>query len=252
MKRLSTSVVLLVLCSTAFGQAGPTAASIVAGAKPAHISLYLQAPAVDFLGVVSAPPQVSTVSGAADLAAVHDAEAHRTTTDVQQAQRDDAEEDIFIFATVLGSRFNAVSLPLTAALGSHVRNEAGTVTPALKAHYARPRPFVADNTLHPVCDKKREPSYPSGHAVVGYMEALTVAQMVPEQAAAILARADAYAHNRVICGVHYPSDIAASRTAALIEFGALAQSGAFRLELANAREEARRVLGMPPYIALVR
>lgn len=249
---LCTAAAFCALCPVLVGQAVPNTTATGTAVKPAHVSIYLQAPAVDFIGVLPPPPNASTRDGAADLAAVHDAEAHRTVAEVQQARRDDGEEDIFIFATVLGSRFNATSMPLTAALGVHVRNEAGTVTPLLKAHYARPRPFVADSTLHPVCEQKREPSYPSGHAMVGYLEALTVAQMVPERAADILARADAYAHSRVICGVHYPSDTAASRAAALVEFGALAQNDAFRIGLAQARDETRRVLGLPLYAAPLR
>ncbi len=46
-------------------------------------------------------------------------------------------------------------------------------------------------------------SYPSGHATSAYATAILLAAMVPEKATAIFERADRYAENRVIAGVHY-------------------------------------------------
>ena len=53
--------------------------------------------------------------------------------------------------------------------------------------------------------------YPSGHANAGYTIAIVLAQMVPEKRAEIFARAQAFALNRVIGGVHFRSDIEAGR-----------------------------------------
>ena len=213
--------------------------------KPVRKSIYLQDAPLNFAALVPPPPAAGSAADNADRAAVRQAQQARTVATIAAAKRDDAEEDIFIYATVLGARFDEKSLPLTAAFSLHIRGEAGTVTPALKQRWGRPRPFIADAAIHAVCEQKAEPSYPSGHAMVGYLEGFTLAQMLPERSAEILARAREYAENRVVCGVHYPSDTEASRTAALAEFGALSTSPRFQSELAAARAEVRKAFELP-------
>ena len=233
------------LLSFALLVAFPCAAQQAASARPAHPSAYLGAQYLDMAAIVGPPPQTGSAAFQQDAEAVRAAQRGRTTATVKAAQRDDGKEDMFLYATVLGPQFREENLPRTAALSAHVRGEAATVTPRLKDKWQRPRPFVVDDTIHPVCVKKTEPGYPSGHAMVGYLEGLTLSQMVPERAAEIMARARGYAANRVVCGVHYPSDIEASRSAALVAFGALSTSESFRAEMDAARVELRAALHLP-------
>ena len=172
--------------------------------------------------------------------------ASRTPAQIAQAQADDHEEDIFIFKTVLGPDFTAEALPITAALSAHVRKDESAASGPLKKIYRRPRPYQVDSTLHPVCPLNPEPtSYPSGHSLSGYLLAFTLVQLVPEKRQEIFDRADEYVHNRLICGVHYASDTEASRKVAYAIFGSLAASPRFQRDLAAAREETRRKLGLP-------
>ena len=170
------------------------------------------------------------------------AQRTRTSAEIQRAQADDKEEDIFIFASVLGTNFNAAELPLTAALSQHLRDASAVINPPLKLHFARPRPFVASTQVHPVCEKTATNSFPSGHSMVGTLEALALTQIVPERSPEILHRLDQYTRSRVVCGVHYPSDVDASRTISSVLFGVIAASPAFQKELAAAREEVRKRL----------
>ena len=80
--------------------------------------------------------------------------------------------------------------------------------------------------------------------MVGTLEALALTQMVPERSPEILHRLDEYIEDRVVCGVHYPSDVAASRAIASSLFGLIAASPAFQKELASARLEVRNHLGL--------
>jgi len=126
-----------------------------------------------------------------------------------------------------------------------VRNDEPFAGNGMKNFYKRPRPYQADPTLHPVCKTTDQPnSYPSGHAIVGYLEAFTLAELVPEKREAILARANDSAHDRLVCGVHYPSDVAASRQVALVAFGYILGTPRFQTELAAARVELRKSLGL--------
>jgi acid phosphatase (class A) len=106
-------------------------------------------------------------------------------------------------------------------------------------------PYQADSTLHPVCALTEAPnSYPSGHALTGYLEGFTLAELVPAKRTEILARADDYAHKRLVCGVHYPSDIEASRRVGYVVFGYMMATPQFQRDLAAARAEMQAKLGL--------
>jgi acid phosphatase (class A) len=195
--------------------------------------------------LVSPPPAQSSATTKEELAEIHRVEQTRTPEQVAAAQADDKEEDIFSFRGVIGDWFNAETLPATASLSAHVHNEEGVVGGPLKNTFRRPRPYQYDSTLHPVCAVNAEPtSYPSGHTLSGYLLAFTLAEMVPEKSQQILARADEYAHNRIVCGVHYASDVEMSHRIAYVVFGYMMASPRFQKELAAARVETRQHLGV--------
>jgi acid phosphatase (class A) len=76
------------------------------------------------------------------------------------------------------------------------------------------------------------------------LEALVLIMMVPENRDAILTRADDYAHSRVVCGVHYPTDVEASKSVAYAMIGIIMNNSQFKEELQAARAETRRTLGL--------
>jgi acid phosphatase (class A) len=115
-----------------------------------------------------------------------------------------------------------------------------------KELFHRVRPYNLDKTLSPVCvTKTKDDSYPSGHTIAGYLAALALVEMVPEKRDAILARADEYAHNRLVCGVHYPTDIEASKMVAYATHAMMDSNPQYRKELAAAKTELRRALSLP-------
>jgi acid phosphatase (class A) len=87
-------------------------------------------------------------------------------------------------------------------------------------------------------------AYPSGHGTTGYLEGLVLTLIIPEKRDAILARADDYAHSRLVCGVHYPSDVVASKYVAYATMGIMMNNPQFKRELAAAKSEVRSVLGL--------
>lgn len=184
------------------------------------------------------PPQADSSITQGELKELHRIEQERTAHEVELAKQDDQEEDIFIYKTVLGSSFRPEDFPATARLSDHLKKDQGAMGNSLKGYYQRKRPYQADATLHPVCAlKTTHDSYPSGHALTGYLEALALAELVPGQRIPIFQRADEYAHNRIVCGVHYPSDTEASRRLAYAMYGYMVSTPKFREELSEARAE---------------
>jgi acid phosphatase (class A) len=214
--------------------------------KPPAVAYYIDPAVLDLPTLIPDPPAVGSAENDAQLAELHRIERIRTPAQIAAAKADEANENLFLYATVLGPGFTPDALPVTAALGAHVLNEQSVAGGELKKVFARPRPYQTDKTLHPVCAITDAPtSYPSGHALTGYLEGLTLAEMLPEKRTEILARADDFAHNRLICGVHYPSDVEASRRVAYVVFGYMLATPKFQHDLAAARAEARAKLGLP-------
>ena len=206
---------------------------------------YLGASALPLSPLILPAPAPNSQVTRDELAELHRIEASRTPAQVKAAQSDDGEEDIFVYRTVLGPFFEKANLPLTAAFQAHVLTEAVAASGTLKNSFLRARPYQIDATLHPVCPTISAPtSYPSGHSIVGYLMALTLTEMVPERQVELLARADDYAHNRMVCGVHYKSDTVASKPTSYAVFGELMRTPRFTEDLKAARQELRAKLKM--------
>jgi acid phosphatase (class A) len=107
----------------------------------------------------------------------------------------------------------------------------------------------------PICatDAEREMlandgSYPSGHAAVGWAWALILTELAPDRADAILARGREFAQSRVVCNVHWQSDVLEGRAIGAAAVARLHADAAFQADLAAAREElaAVRAKALPP------
>jgi acid phosphatase (class A) len=247
-KFLTANLMVLLVSAGLYGQA-QSAASYPAEAShktsSTHGAHYIDPQVLRLDLILPTPPLRSSAITIAELAELHGIETARTPAQIAQAQADDQEQDIFIFKTVLGPDFTAEAFPVTAALSARVHQEESAASGPLKNIYHRARPYQVDSTLHPVCPLNPGPtSYPSGHSLSGYLLAFTLVQLVPEKQKEILERADEYAHNRLICGVHYASDTEASRSIAYAIFGSLVTSANFQRDVAAAREETRRKLNV--------
>lgn len=220
--------------------AGPALA-----ADPAADPVYVPAAQIHAEAILPTPPAGDSDTTRAELAELHRIEAARTPDQVAQARADEKNETLFLFRDLFGEGYTADRLPRTAALSDYVKAQEDVISTPLKSAFRRVRPYNLDKTLHPVCKTKtKADSYPSGHSLAGYLAALTLIDLVPKRRDAILARADAYAHNRMVCGVHYPSDIQASRLLAYATHAAMLDNPAYRQQEAAAREELRQALGM--------
>ncbi|MYN28723.1 acid phosphatase [Duganella levis] len=196
--------------------------------------------------IPKAPAAPGTAESNAELAELHRIQAARTPAQAAQAMSDAKNETMFLYADVLGPRFAPATLPLTAALADHVKNDHGANAGPAKQYFHRMRPYNLDTTLHAICGaKSSDDSYPSGHATAGYMAGLVLIEMVPEQRDAILARADDYARQRLVCGVHYRSDIEASKVLAYAAHALMDANPAFKAERDAATAELRQALGLP-------
>jgi acid phosphatase (class A) len=225
---------------------GAAAVSLFAQRAPRK-PMFVSPEQLDVASVLAGPPAEGSRMAKADLAELHRLQDSRSAAQVASAKADDVEEDIFVFKDVIGPKFTREALPLTAALSQHVHNDESVIVNPAKQFFHRTRPYQLDTSIHPVCkvsSRANDYAYPSGHSTTGYLEALVVTLIVPEKREAIMARADEYAHNRLVCGVHYPSDVVASKYVAYAAIGLMLNNPKFKQELDQAKAETRRVLGL--------
>jgi acid phosphatase (class A) len=244
-RRRTSVATALLFCAAVFAQT-PAAPHVQA----ADAGYYTQGAPPDLSGILPPPPAQNSDTTKAELTLLHQIQQSRTPAQVAAAQDDDRHEDMFYLRTVMGKGFAPGNLPLLTALSNRMESEGSAASHALKGEFKRPRPYQFDRTLHPVCETVVQAnSYPSGHSIVGYLDAFILIRMVPEKSGEILKRADDYAHNRMVCGVHYPSDLAAGREVAYVLFGYLMAMPGFQNDAAAARAETRKRMGLDESMA---
>src|SRR5580704_9300489 len=156
-----------------------------------------------------------------------------------------ATENIWRFADAVDSpKFTAAALPKLAAFFDRVVETEGAVTDPYKAVWKRPRPHLYSDLVKPVVPLSKSGSYPSGHATVGTLMGIELANMLPEKRAQIMARAWEFAHNREVGGIHYPSDIEMGRVTATVIAQTISTHPDFAQEFEAAKAELRAALGL--------
>lgn len=198
----------------------------------------------DSLALLPAPPAQGSAGQAADLATYRDTRALRGTPRWQQATADANLK----FPQAADTFSCALDMPISQAATPHLNMllrrslvDAGLTTYAAKDHYKRQRPFAAlkEGTCVPAEEATlaKDGSYPSGHAALGWGWALLLAELAPERANAVLQRGREFGQSRVICGVHWQSDVDQGRAAGAAAVARLHADPVFQAQAALARDE---------------
>jgi acid phosphatase (class A) len=204
---------------------------------------FLPQDAVDLAAILPPPPPQDGAVTKAEVAEIHRSQANASQAENAQATAD-SKEEVFLFASIFGPNFTAEKLPLATKFFALVGDTEGEFVGPAKTLFGRPRPPLADATI-PTCEKlKASASYPSGHSTFAYLEAIVLVQIVPEKRAEIFQRAAEFAQHRVICGVHYPSDIEAGKFSAFAIGTTLLKNPNFQEQLTPVKAEIRKVLGL--------
>ncbi len=150
------------------------------------------------------------------------------------------------FSEAFGIKISKDATPEIYTLLYKVINDAGDLaTREAKEHYLRMRPFMfyGEPSLTPKdeANLSKNGSYPSGHTAIGWATALVLAEINPDRQNQILRRGYDYGQSRVICGVHYQSDVDAGRVMASTVVARLHADEGFARQLAKAKKEFGRL-----------
>jgi acid phosphatase (class A) len=212
--------------------------------RPGYVAGYLQADQLPNTVALLPPPPAA---GSAALAA--DEEMYKATRKLKDTPRWAlAEKDAELrfpkatehFSCALGMAISAEATPHLNMLLRRVRMDSSRANDKPKDRYKRARPFMVSKepSCTPKSDAAAKPdSYPSGHASIGWAWALTLAEVAPDRADAILARGYAYGQSRVVCGVHYRSDVESGRVVGAATVARLHSDPLYTAQVALARKE---------------
>lgn len=111
--------------------------------------------------------------------------------------------------------------------------ESGINMAVAKTIYKRPRPFRYNPAITPCIDLPSSYAYPSGHTATAQAFGRMLSKIYPDRSAEFMKRADEVAQNRVIGGVHHPSDIVAGKKMGDYLAKRIISSKAFQIGLKN-------------------
>ncbi len=246
-------------CSSDGGTRGEAAAAAPASSGSV-IALdargYLDPAALpDSLALVPPPPADGSPGMALDAAVATRMLELQGTPRWQQARTDAAlafPAAANQFSCALGIEVSQQRTPHLMRLLGRTLLDASSATSAAKTRYQRPRPFVSNHAA--VCTPEDDASlrgngaYPSGHTSIGWAWGLVLAEAAPERGAALLLRGRQFGDSRLVCNVHWQSDVVQGRVMGAATVAALHGNAEFRADLQAARREiesARKAGAVP-------
>ena len=247
----AAALLALGACTAAAPPSPPTDLSVP---KPvaAKLSGYLRPGDLDGKTILGPPPAVDSLQGKADRAIYEQTRALEGSPRWKLAQIDN---DLWTggamnrFSCALGREIAPATTPATQRMLHRVELDVRTVGTPPKDFYNRKRPLIGDTK--PICVPREKwmetnASYPSGHSMAGWSWALILAEVQPEKASALMVAGREIGQSRVVCGVHFASDVAAGRQLASAMVARLHADPQFMADLKAARAELAKTPATPP------
>lgn len=149
------------------------------------------------------------------------------------------------FDCALGVRLGAAVTPNLNRLMQRLFDDSDAAAERVKARGFRARPVGDDPERRP-CQRvseagRKSASYPSGSSTVAAVYGEAFAALEPQHAAEARRTAQEMGLSRLVCGMHYPSDVGAGEVLGKAVFEAAAARPGFDADLAAARAELAAV-----------
>ncbi len=201
----------------------------------------------DSLALLPPPPAEGSAGFARDEEASGKSFALRGTPRWDQATKD--ANLLFpaadAFSDALGFQITEEDTPYLFLLLRRTLTDAGLSTYAAKNRYNRARPFMVNHEPSCTPDEeeglRKDGSYPSGHTAIGWAWALILCEIAPERTDAILARGREFGRSRMVCNVHWQSDVDEGRIMGPATVARLHADANFLADLNRAKAEVKDI-----------
>jgi acid phosphatase (class A) len=162
---------------------------------------------VDTLHIIPGPPPLGSARSDEDYKTLHRYQRIRSDAECARAKEEEVTKDFLAF-------FRAPRGPLTdpevVALRpffNRLLAEARPIWMRGKDHWARKRPYVVDTTIEPCVKPENTYAYPSGHSAAAELFADVLEGIFPDRKDALRDRGLQIGEDRILGGVHHPSDV---------------------------------------------
>jgi acid phosphatase (class A) len=198
--------------------------------------------------ILPPPPEMGSPAYEFDIKISQEILANRDSARWEQAIQDAIlgfPEAFDAFSGILDLPVTGENAPKLHLLLRRVLTDAALSTSAAKKHYARVRPFMVNN--QPTCTSEVEDrlrndgSYPSGHTAIGWAWSLILCELFPAKSDALVARGREFGESRIICNVHWHSDVVAGRQVGAAVVARLHADPEFRSDLKAVKREISKL-----------
>ena len=117
-----------------------------------------------------------------------------------------------------------------------IRSEAGPYIGQIKNAFNRQRPYMYLKNLTPCLPKETSLAYPSGHAILAGLYADILVELYPTKAKQIRQRQQQLGQDRILGGVHHPTDVKSGMILGSKIFNEMQKSENFKTDLEKTRK----------------
>lgn len=168
-------------------------------------------------------PTTGSPAQIADENKLRQAQKSRTAEDCARANT----EVKITLQSLYGKPFGELNEKQVSVLGpffEQIRNDAGFYIGQLKKGYNRQRPYLYLTDLKPCVPLENSFAYPSGHSTLAKLYSLVLTDLLPQLKNKLNRRSDQIAQDRVLGGVHHPTDISAGKKSGEILYAEIKKS----------------------------
>lgn len=237
----AAAVCALSACASVSTPAGPAAPLL--NPPPTELKGYFASNPLDGKAILGPPPAPDSAHGRADRAVYDETRSLEGSARWKTAIQDNdlwGGGALKRFSCALGVEIDEHQTPTALRMLHRMELDVRTVGTPAKDAYGRVRPAIGNDK--PICVPreawmKTNASYPSGHAMTAWSWALVLSELAPARADALLTVGRDSGDSRMVCGVHFISDIEAGRTLGSAMVARLHADPAFTADLARAKRE---------------
>jgi acid phosphatase (class A) len=238
----AAAVCALSACASASSPAKP-AEDASMGPRATALTGYFATNPLDGKTILGPPPAPDSPHGKADRAMFEETRKLEGSARWKTAIQDNdlwGGGALKRFSCALGVDLNEKQTPATWKILHKIELDVRTVGTPAKDFYDRKRPLIGNDA--PLCVPREDwmktnSSYPSGHSMVAWSWGLILAELAPAKADPLLTLGRESGESRVICGVHFLSDVEAGRSLGAAMVARLHSEPAFLTDMAAAKRE---------------
>lgn len=209
-KALASSLILLLISACA-----SHAPHLIQPANPSSDAVFIDANAFNYLNAIPGPPAPQSKAEKLDFKTLEKFQHQRTAEECARATSEANFGGSFLtfFETPRGP-LSKTQVEAWNPLFDRVLKTVHPIWKASKEHWKRPRPYLVDHKLHPCVPLEASFAYPSGHAGMAELYGRILSDLAPDLREALMIRAQQIGEDRLIGGVHHPSDVRDGRVLA--------------------------------------